>query len=125
MSWSAVSEHDVGYAYSMLRDFGWRGCSQDAFVRAFMDIGSLRQPKRSQDGAADQRSVLPGKDPAKSAGTVPADLAELPSRHAGTGGYGQQRETQKAVVQAIGGLPAGERAATSLFYISGNLSRTD
>lgn len=112
----------VGYAYSMLRDFGLaEDAAQDAFVRAFMDIGSLRQPKAF---AGLLRRITfkycQARLRRKSARTVPAALAELPSRHAGPADRAQQRETQKGVVQAIRGLPAGERAVTSLFYISGN-----
>ncbi len=112
----------VGYAYSMLRDFGLaEDAAQDAFVRAFVDIGSLRQPRAF--GGWLRRIIFKycqARLRRKSADTVPADLAELPSRHPGPMDSVQQRETQEMVHRAIGTLPTAERAVTALFYLGGN-----
>ncbi len=112
----------VGYAYSVLGDFQLaEDAAQDAFVQAYLDLGMLREPQAFPSWL--RRLVLKHCDRISRRRRVPSVAleagAELPDSAQGPLEAVQRHETQAAVLAAISGLPEGERAATTLFYING------
>ena len=112
----------VGYAYTVLRDFYLaEDVAQEAFVRAYLDLKSLREPqafpswlrrivfKYCDRYLRKQRVLLQPLDSAldvASPGKDPHDAAV-------------RREEHDLVMSSINALPDGERTATTLFYING------
>jgi RNA polymerase sigma factor (sigma-70 family) len=113
----------VGYAYSVLGDFGLaEDAAQEAFIQAYRDLPSLREPRafpawfRRLIFTQCARMIR-----GKRIVTVPMDAAalEAPSRKPTPAQAVQRREMQEAVLQAIRDLPENEREVTTLFYING------
>jgi len=112
----------VGYAYTVLNDFYLsEDVAQEAFVRAYLDIQSLREPgafpswlrrivfKYCDRYLRKQRVLLRPLDAAldiASPGKNPHDEAA-------------RREEHDRVMSSIDALPDSERTATTLFYING------
>jgi RNA polymerase sigma factor (sigma-70 family) len=112
----------VGYAYTVLRDFHLaEDAAQEAFVRAFLDLGSLEEPAafpawlrrvvhKYCDRITRRRrlSQVPYDEAAPAAGRAPgpAELAE-------------QGETRSAVLREVEALPENERVVATLYYIDG------
>ena len=112
----------VGYAYTVLNDFYLsEDVAQDAFVRAFLDIRSLREPgafpswlrrivfKYCDRYLRKQRVLLQPLDAASGVTGPGGDPHEVTAR----------REEHERVMSSIDALPERERAATTLFYING------
>ena len=110
------------YAYSILGDYEMaEDARQDAFIDAYCDLLSLRDPaafpgwfrtivRRHSSKFVNQRRIL----------TVPLDQApELVSPDPGPAQIAQQEEQYRQAVQAIDHLPASEGEATRLYYIDG------
>jgi RNA polymerase sigma factor (sigma-70 family) len=111
----------VGYAYARLGDFGLaEDAAQDAFVQAFLELPSLRQPRAF---AAWLRRITFTHCHAirrrRRSATIAIDLVEPASREKGPVEQAQDRELREAVLKAIQALPPAERAATTLFHING------
>ncbi len=112
----------VGYAYSILGDFHRaEDAAQDAFVRAFRDLPSLRNPRAF--GAWFRRIVFkfcdrilrkhePSTLSFERVGE-PADSTKTPVELV------QKKEDHNSVLDSIQALPEQERMATALFYIDG------
>jgi RNA polymerase sigma factor (sigma-70 family) len=112
----------VGYAYSVLGDFHLaEDAAQEAFVRAFLDLGSLQEPaafpawlrrmvykycnrvtrrRRAPQVPLDEAAASAGREPG------PAELAE-------------RGETRSVVLREVEALPENERVAVTLSYIDG------
>ncbi len=112
----------VGYAYSLLGDFQLaEDAAQDAFVQAFLDLKTLREPFAFPSWL--RRLVLKHCDRITRRKRVPtvsleAEM-ELPDQQPGPEETVQQQETQAAVLGAINALSEHQRVATTLFYING------
>lgn len=112
----------VGYAYTILNDFYLsEDVAQEAFVRAYLDLQSLRDPnafpswlrrivfKYCDRYLRKQRALLQPLDSAlnvASPGKNPYDLAA-------------RRDEHDKVMSSIDALPENERVAATLFYIDG------
>jgi RNA polymerase sigma factor (sigma-70 family) len=111
----------VGYAYALIGDFGSaEDAAQEAFVQAFVDLGSLREPRAF--AAWLRRITFKCSHAAlrrKRIAAVPVDLIDPPSREGGPVEQSQQREMQEEVLKAVRALPPGERTVTTLFHING------
>ena len=110
----------VGYAYAILGDFHLaEDAAQDAFVQAYLDIGSLREPAafagwfRCIVWMRCNRLIRK-----KQAPTVPLD-ATLISNAPRPDEVLETREIKAQVHRAIQGLPEMERQAIALYYMSG------
>jgi RNA polymerase sigma factor (sigma-70 family) len=111
----------VGYAYSVLGDFALaEDAAQDAFVQAYLDLGSLRDPRAF---AGWLRRIAFKYCHAQlrrnRAETVAVELTGLPSREKDPAEQAQQREVADQVLKAVRALPPGERTVTTLFHIDG------
>ncbi len=112
----------VGYAYSLLRDFPLaEDAAQEAFVQAYKDLRSLRQPeafpawlRRIVFKHCDRlsRRKTPPLVPLESA-TEARDDRPDPLRNL------ERRERREVVLESVETLPRHERVAVSLFYIDG------
>ncbi|MEO2004548.1 MAG: sigma-70 family RNA polymerase sigma factor, partial [Candidatus Poribacteria bacterium] len=111
----------VGYAYSQLRDFHLaEDAAQEAFVRAYYDIGSLQDPaafpgwfRRIVHKFADRirrqtRETSPLDVDAEIAASGPTVVDAL-----------VRAELRDRVLAEIERLPEAQSAATTLFYIDG------
>jgi RNA polymerase sigma factor (sigma-70 family) len=112
----------VGYAYTILSDFHQsEDVAQEAFVRAYLDLQSLREPgafpswlrrivfKYCDRYLRKQRVLLQPLDSARavaSPGEGPHDAAA-------------KRDERDRVISSINALPENERTTTTLFYIDG------
>ena len=110
----------VGYAYSILGDFHLaEDAAQEAFVRAYLDLGKLREPsafagwfKRIVFVRCDRITrreklpTLPLKSDFVSDMPLPDELLE-------------KQETQVQVLNAVQALPEAEREVTTLYYLGG------
>jgi len=112
----------VGYAYTVLGDFYLsEDVAQDAFVRAYLDLKSLREPrafpswlrrivfKYCDRYLRKQRVLLQPLDSALSV----ASPGKNPEQAAAG------RDERDRVLESIDALPENERTATTLFYIDG------
>jgi RNA polymerase sigma factor (sigma-70 family) len=112
----------VGYAYSILRDFGLaEDASQEAFIQAYRDLKTLREPKafpawlrrivfkQCDRLSRGKRLALVPMEEARTA----QDQAESPLERV------HQLESRETVMQMVDRLPESERAAITLFYING------
>jgi len=110
----------VGYAYSILGDFHLaEDAAQEAFVRAYLDLGKLREPlafagwfkhivfvrcnritRRKQIPTVQLETELVSDQP------LPDELFE-------------QQETKTQVLDAVQSLPESEREVTTLYYLGG------
>jgi RNA polymerase sigma factor (sigma-70 family) len=109
----------VGYAWSVLRDFHLaQDAAQEAFIRAFMDLRSLREPKAfsswlrrivfKQCDRILRRKAPPPTEP-EDCRASPQDVLDTISRS----------ETAREVHRAMLLLSEKERESVSLFYIDG------
>ncbi len=112
----------VGYAYTILIDFYLsEDVAQEAFVRAYLDIRSLREPgafpswlrrivfKYCDRYTRKQRVLL-----------QPPDTAlQVPGPGRDPHAEAARREERDRVMSGINALPDSERTATTLFYING------
>jgi RNA polymerase sigma factor (sigma-70 family) len=111
-----------GYAYSLLGDFELAAdATQEAFVQAYRGLAGLRDPRAFPGWL--KRIVFTSCTRA-TRGRRPAterldSVAEVPASGPGPAELAEQRELQRHVIEAIGGLPNDERAVTTLFYING------
>jgi RNA polymerase sigma factor (sigma-70 family) len=109
----------IGYAYAVLRDFGTaEDVAQESFIRAFMKLRQLRDPKAFP---AWFRTILSREcsriTRQKGLPTVSLeDAADVPDESIG---QIERRDTWSIVERAIRALPAKEREVTTLFYING------
>jgi RNA polymerase sigma factor (sigma-70 family) len=112
----------VGYAYSILNDFYLsEDAAQEAFVRAYLDLRSLREPrafpswlrrivfKYCDRYLRKQRVLLQPLDSALDVASPPVDPHDVAAG----------REEHDMVMSSINALPENERTATTLFYIDG------
>jgi len=112
----------VGYAYSVLRDFPLaEDAAQEAFVQAYKDLRSLRQPEAFP--AWLRRIVFKHCDRLSRRKTPPLvaleSVAEAPDARPDPLRDLERRERREAVLEGVLSLPRHERAAISLFYIDG------
>jgi RNA polymerase sigma factor (sigma-70 family) len=110
----------VGYAYAVTGDFHLgEDAAQEAFVQAYRDIGTLREPAAfpswfrqlvyKQCDRITRRRGLP---------SVPLE-ADLASSEPGPDTMLEAREAASRVRASLCGLPDAERQATTMFYIGG------
>jgi len=112
----------VGYGYSILRDFQLaEDAAQEAFLEAYRNLHMLREPAAFPGWF--RRIVFKQCDRItrnRSFATIPIDAAE---DHASQGptqaDAALQREMNDKILMAVDSLPDHERAATTLYYISG------
>ena len=111
-----------GFAFAMLGDFHLaQDAAQEAFVQAYRDLAELREPaafpgwfRRIVSKHCDRLTR------GKRIPTVPLEAAGgVASRDPNPARAAESREMRNKVLQAIGRLPEGERAVTTLFYING------
>ncbi len=114
----------VGYAYSVLGDFHLaEDAAQEAFIQAYFDLPTLEEPLAFPSWL--RRIVYKHCDRLTRRKRLPTTVLELGAETASQGPGSnpaedaERNETHDAVLAAIGGLPDGERAATTLFYIDG------
>lgn len=112
----------VGYAYSVLGDFHLaEDAAQEAFVRAFLDLGSLQEPAAFP--AWLRRMVYKYCDRItrrRRAPQVPLDeTATAAGRESGPEVLAERGETLSAVLREVEALPENERVAVTLYYIDG------
>ncbi|MEZ4621864.1 MAG: sigma-70 family RNA polymerase sigma factor [Caldilineaceae bacterium] len=112
----------VGYAYGILGNHeSAKDAAQEAFLEAYACLGELREPRAfaawfrrivfKQCDRITRRRTLP---------QVPLEIAEgVPSSAPGPVEIYEQRELQSFVAHALQQLPAEERLAITLFYLSG------
>ncbi len=112
----------LGYAYSILGRFDLaEDAAQEAFIQAWGDLPKLREPaafpgwfKRIVFKHCDR--LTRGARPS----FVPLDEAsEVASEEPGPCKRVEESETRATVLEAMHGLPEGERTVTTLFYING------
>ena len=112
----------LGYAYSILGRFDLaEDAAQEAFIQAWGDLPKLREPaafpgwfKRIVFKHCDR--LMRGNRPS----FVPLDEAsEVASDEPGPCKRVEESETRATVLEAMRGLPEGERTVTTLFYING------
>jgi RNA polymerase sigma factor (sigma-70 family) len=112
----------VGYAYTVLNDFYLaEDVAQEAFVRAYLDLRSLREPrafpswlrrivfKYCDRYLRKQRVLLQPLDSALDVASPSEDPHDAAA----------DREEHDMVMSSINALPESERTATTLFYING------
>ena len=105
-----------GYAYSILGDFHLaQDAAQEAFVEAYYKLDALREPAAFPGWfrriVFKQCERITRK---KEVATVSLEEAmHVPHPHP------ERSELQERVLDAIRGLPAGQREATTLYYING------
>jgi RNA polymerase sigma factor (sigma-70 family) len=112
----------VGYAYTILGDFYLsEDVAQEAFVRAYLDLRSLREPqafpswlrrivfKYCDRYLRKQRVLIQPLDSALDVASPSEDPHEATA----------SREEHDTVISSINALPESERTATTLFYING------
>jgi RNA polymerase sigma factor (sigma-70 family) len=112
----------VGYAYTILGDFDLsEDVAQEAFVRAFLDLRSLREPRAFPSWL--RRIVFKYCDRYLRKQRVllqPLDSAlDVSSPHEDPHEAAASREEHDTVISNINALPESERTATTLFYING------
>lgn len=112
----------VGYAYSILGDFGLaEDAAQEAFVQAYLDLQTLREPQAFPSWF--RRLVFKYCDRqfrGKKVWMTPIDdVRYLPSTEPCPHTIAAQREIGDRIMAAINALPEHERIVTTLFYING------
>lgn len=114
----------VGYAYAILGDYHFaEDASQEAFVRAYLDLGQLRDPaafpgwlRRIVFKQCDR--IRRRRNPQELSLEV---LGDLGAALEGADELLERRETQDRVAAGIRGLPENQRLVVSMFYM-GELS---
>ena len=112
----------VGYGYSILRDFQLaEDAAQEAFLEAYRNLDKLREPAAFSGWF--RRIVFKQCDRItrnRSFAIVPLDAAEDRASQEPTQADAiEQREMNDKIMTAVDSLPDHERAATTLYYISG------
>ncbi|NKB66551.1 MAG: sigma-70 family RNA polymerase sigma factor [Candidatus Latescibacteria bacterium] len=110
----------VGYAYSILGDFhAAEDASQEAFVAALGDLGSLRTPQAFP--AWFRRVVYKHCDrmrrKQRESIASPKSLPEIESPDLGPAAHFEQHQREHWLTTAVRSLPEEERIVTSLFYM--------
>lgn len=116
----------VGYAYAVLGDFHLaEDAAQEAFLGAYQALPQLRAVEAF--AAWLQRIVLRSSlqlRRGRRLETVPWEAAaELPCPEPGPAALAEKRAAQEEILTAVHSLPAHEREAITLFYISGHSER--
>src|ERR1044072_3587333 len=116
----------VGYGYALLRDFQLaEDAAQEAFLEAYRSLPSLREPAAFPGWF--RRIVFKHCDRmtrGRRLETVPLQAVEdLTSDDPGRVEEMERREMRERLWEAIDALPEHERAATVLYYISGDSQR--
>ncbi len=112
----------VGYAFSVLRDFGHaEDAAQEAFVQAYRDLSLLREP---QAFPAWLRKLVfkycDRQTRGKRVRTVPLLAGpDIASEEPSPLQAAERNELRQRVLEAINSLPEHERTVVSLFYING------
>ena len=111
-----------GCAYSVLGDFHLaEDVAQDAFVEVYRRLGGLRDPAAFPGWL--RRIVLTQCNRMtrrKRVATHPVDGAkDVPSNRPDPAQIVEHTELRERVLQAVRALPAGQRMATTLYYIDG------
>ena len=112
----------VGYAYGILGNHdAAKDAAQEAFLEAYRCLGELREPRAF--AAWLRRIIFKQCDRItrrRALTQVPLEVAEeVPSRAPGPVEIYEQRELQAFVAHALQQLPAEQRLAITLFYLSG------
>ena len=112
----------VGYAYGILGNHdAAKDAAQEAFLEAYRCLGELREPRAF--AAWLRRIIFKQCDRItrrRALTQVPLEIAEeVPSRAPGPVEIYEQRELQAFVAHALQQLPAEQRLAITLFYLSG------
>lgn len=112
----------VGYAYGILGNHeAAKDAAQEAFLEAYRCLGELREPRAF--AAWLRRIIFKQCDRItrrRSLTQVPLEIAErVPTPAPGPVEIYEQRELQAFVAQALQQLPAEQRLAITLFYLSG------
>ena len=116
-----------GYAYSILGDFHLaEDAAQEAFIEAYRCLGNLREPAAFPGWF--RRIVFKHCDRLrrrKEVRAMPLDEAgQVRSSVRGPAETAERSEMRNEVLDAIRRLPAGQREATTLFYINGYSQQT-
>ena len=110
----------VGYAYSILGDFHLaEDASQEAFIRAYLDLSQLREPTAFSGWFRKIVSVRCSRlTRGKRVPTVPLEV-EMASDKPGPDEIAEIQEMKDRVRWAVQALSEREREVTALFYIDG------
>ncbi|HEX6718070.1 MAG TPA: sigma-70 family RNA polymerase sigma factor, partial [Pyrinomonadaceae bacterium] len=116
----------VGYGYAVLGDFqSAEDAAQEAFLEAYRDLANLREPVAFPGWF--RRIVFKQCDRIlrrKSVAMIPIDsIEDRASEMQDHATNFEQREMKERLWEALDSLPEHERAATTLYYISGYSQR--
>src|ERR1044071_9952657 len=116
----------VGYGYAVLGDFqSAEDAAQEAFLEAYRDLANLREPVAFPGWF--RRIVFKQCDRIlrrKSVAMIPIDsIEDRASEMQDHAANFEQREMKEKLWEALDSLPEHERAATTLYYISGYSQR--